>query len=195
MALTFDDCDSAPAWIRTLDILAGHDARASFFPLGMRLNEFPELAHRTLAEGHTLGSHGFDHVYLDRLPREDVSRQIETDREIWNRVVGSLPRYFRPPFGAFNDVTLAATRGGGYRPLVLWDVDPQDWKEPGIEVVTERVLRDARPGSVVLLHVLESTAESLPGILEALRERGLQSRSLDEMFQVVAGAVAGAKVS
>jgi peptidoglycan-N-acetylglucosamine deacetylase len=182
VALTFDDCDSAPAWDRVLDVLARNGARATFFPLGMRLGQYPEQAHRTLAGGHALGSHGFDHVYLNRLPLDELNGHFQRDREVWNRVVGGFPRYFRPPFGAFNDETLSAIRGWGYRTLVLWDVDPEDWKEPGAKAIIERVLRRARPGSVVLLHALEQTAESLTDIINGLRGRGLEGCSLDEMF-------------
>jgi peptidoglycan/xylan/chitin deacetylase (PgdA/CDA1 family) len=70
---------------------------------------------------------------------------------------------------------------------MLWDVDPQDWRDQDASKIAAAVVRDARPGSVILLHTLPQTEEALPAILDGLRRKGLTPTSLDEMFAAAAG--------
>lgn len=175
VALTFDDCDRPGAWAGILDVLAHEAATGTFFANGMRVVEQPALARRTVAEGHAVGSHGWDHARLPGLPGEEVRRRLRLDHRAWYTLTGATPvPWFRPPYGALDDVVLCTAREAGYRHTVLWDVDPEDWTEPGARAVAERVLSKARPGSIVGMHVVEHTAEALPSVIRGLRDRGLE---------------------
>ena len=179
VALTFDDGDSVDDWRRLLDILAGYGVKASFFCLGIRVRDEPGIARRTVAEGHAIGSHGWDHARLRGVPDAEVRSRLMRDRAIWWRVArsSSLP-FFRPPYGAYDSATLAAASVAGYTRIVLWDVDPQDWTRPGPQVICRRVLEQARAGSIVCMHVVDQTADALPSVIEGLRHMGLEPVSL-----------------
>ncbi len=185
VALTFDDCDIAEAWSAILDALSAHDARASFFPNGFRAEAVPELAARTVADGHTVGSHGWDHRRLPGTPGPEVGRRLDADRRLWSRIAGVSLRLLRPPFGAYDDAVASHAAAAGYTDLILWDVDPEDWREPDPKAIAASVLRAAHAGSIVLLHAVDATADALPDMLNGLRGRGLQPVALDAVVPKV----------
>ena len=183
VALTFDDCYDTAAWARILDTLKAKHATASFFCTGIYVAGHPDLARRTLAGGHTVGSHGWDHASLTALPYDEVRSRLVRDESAWWRIAGTTPApFFRPPYGATNATVLRAAGSAGYLRTIVWDVDPRDWSLPGASVIRERVLSAARRGSIVVLHALDQTAAALPGIVNGLRARGLEPVSLAELF-------------
>ncbi len=173
VALTFDDCDQGDAWSQILDVLAAENVAATFFANGMRVVQFPEPARRTVAEGHALGAHGWDHSDLTRLATEDVERRLRADRCAWREVGADDVVLVRPPYGRFDTHTLGAARRAGYREMVLWDVDPLDWQLPEPDDIVTRVLKGCSSGSIVDLHVTAPTAAALPSLIEGLRHQGL----------------------
>lgn len=183
VALTFDDCNSGRAWTRILDILRDHRVRAGFFPLGIRVEEYPALARRTVAERHTVGSHGMNHQRLVGLSSNEMRRELLDDRSVWRRVAPSARlRYFRPPYGAYDPTVLAAVSSAGYRATVLWDVDPEDWTRPGASELSRRIQTEARPGSIVVLHAIDETAGALPEIIRSLRDKSLEPVALSNLI-------------
>lgn len=183
MALSFDDCNSGRDWKRILDILAAHRLRSNFFCSGTQLGRHPFMARRTVSDGHTIGSHGWDHAYLPGLAYDAVRARLTADQVAWWKVARSTPSpYFRPPYGAYDSVTLDAAGDTGYLRLVNWDVDPQDWARPGASTIVRRVLGAARGGSIVVLHVLPQTAAALPAMIDGLRAMGLRPSLLGRLF-------------
>jgi peptidoglycan/xylan/chitin deacetylase (PgdA/CDA1 family) len=173
VALTFDDCDDGAAWDQILDVLASEAVPAAFFGLGFRVEQFPDAARRTVAAGHFVGAHGWDHRDLTRLGHDDVVWRLRADRTAWRRVGAAEVVAFRPPFGRYDASTLAAAGVAGYRQMILWDVDPRDWQCPGAQIIVARALADCSTGSVIDLHVTAQAAEALPALIAGLRRRGL----------------------
>lgn len=173
VALTFDDCDDPVAWTRVLDILAATGAPAMFFGLGMRVVQAGEQARRTVADGHAVGAHGWDHTDLTRLAPGEGTRRLRADRAAWRRAGAADVTAFRPPFGRYDAATLAAAARAGYEQVVLWDVDPRDWQFPSPGAIVARVLSACTAGSVVDLHVTAPTADALPAVIRGLRQQGL----------------------
>ena len=183
VALTFDDCNSAGAWERILDILGDGGLKATFFPSGPNVERFPELARRTALEGHSVGSHGWGHRRLIGVAESEIAEDLRSDLAAWARIDGVLPTpYFRPPYGAYDANTLAAAAAAGFTRVITWDVEPRDWTRPAAGRVAEHVARSARGGSFIVLHALEETARDLPQILTALRDKKLRPCSLDDLF-------------
>jgi peptidoglycan/xylan/chitin deacetylase (PgdA/CDA1 family) len=183
VALTFDDCVDGDAWSRILDVLAARGAGASFFCPGTRVNANPALAARTVAEGHTIGAHGWDHRDLTTLTDEEIRARLELDGAAWWRQASTTPvPYLRPPYGAYDADTLRVAGAEGYAYTILWDVDPQDWTRPGARAIAARVLEHARSGSIVVMHVLDQTAAALPAILDGLAGRGLRPVTLADLL-------------
>ena len=88
------------------------------------------------------------------------------------------PTLLRPPYGSFG----ATARGLG-RPLVLWNVDSEDWRNRNAAVSTSIMLRQVRRGSIILMHdVQPSTVRAVPGLIRALRARGFTLVTVPELL-------------
>jgi len=186
VALTFDDCPDARSWQRLLDGLARLQVKGTFFCNGTNVAAHPELARRTVAEGHAIGAHTWDHPIMTRLDAAAQRRQIDRDTQIWRRIadVEPLP-YYRPPYG-IHDATSRRVAGElGYVYTVMWDVDPVDWRNPPVGTLVDRVVSGSRAGSIVVMHTTPRTADALPRMVRGLRARGLEPASLDQMLGII----------
>ena len=183
VALTFDDCNDSGAWGRILRILADRNAQASFFCLGPHVTQHRALARRTVAGGHTVGSHSMNHALETRLTYSQIVRQNRGPQTAWWKAARVTPApFFRPPYGGYDAEVLRAVGDIGYARTVIWDVDPRDWERPGAAAIADRVVSHAHAGSIVVLHTLDGTAAALPSIITRLRAKGLEPVSLAELF-------------
>ncbi len=184
VALTFDDGPWPGQTDRILDILAEHEVRATFFPIGYLTDRHPGVARRIVAEEHVIGNHTAGHIVLTRQGADTVRTQIAGGAEVLERVTGVRPTWFRPPGGGMSPTVLTEADALGQK-LVMWDVDPQDWRRPGAEAIRDDILANVKPGSVVLLHDgggdRAQTVAMLPGLIEELKARGYLFVTLDEL--------------
>lgn len=183
VALTFDDCHLTDGWASILTTLKRHSVTATFFCPGDRLELYPELGRRTVAEGHVPASHGWDHRMMTQLSYSGVKRRLQKDQAAWARLGGTAVPYFRPPYGDVDSMVVAAAGAAGYPRVMLWDVDPQDYTSLNREQLICNATCKAKPGSVILLHTNDRTAAALPGILAALKKRNLVPVGLPELFR------------
>ena len=183
VALTFDDCHYEDSWRSILDTLKRWNENATFFCPGQYLNMFPELARRTVREGHAVGSHGWDHAVLAFRSYSDVAWRLLRDRRTWIKYGATSAPYFRPPYGAWDYTTLAAAGGTSHPRVVLWDIDSNDTKGASGSTLVCNVVCAARQGSIILLHTKEVTASVLPAILGGLEDRNLEPVTLPELFR------------
>jgi peptidoglycan/xylan/chitin deacetylase (PgdA/CDA1 family) len=182
VALTFDDGNNA-AWASILNTLKRHKVHATFFPLGPYVASGASLARRTVQEGNACGSHGWTHTAVTRQGAGQIQSEWTRTIDPWWRASGYSPvPYCRPPYGDIDSGTTSASAAIGFYRVILWDVDPRDWSQPGASVITARVLGAVRPGSIVCMHLTPQTAQALPSILNGLRARGYKAVSLPEMF-------------
>ncbi|PXY28432.1 hypothetical protein BAY60_15840 [Prauserella muralis] len=177
MYLTFDDGPGG-ATAAILDVLRAHDAKATFFAVGKNLAARPGPARRALAEGHAVAAHTWSHPNLTGLGPTALAGEL--DRSVAAvRDVGSDSRCLRPPYGAIDDPVRQALRARDLRP-VLWNVDSSDWRRPGARATADRLVRDAYPGAVVLLHDgggdRSETVAALRIALPELRTEGYRLR-------------------
>jgi len=183
VALTFDDGGAGP-WASILNTLKAYHAHATFFPLGPYAQASPSLMRRTVAEGNACGSHGWTHTEMTRQSYSAVRGEWVRSEAPWWSGAGLTPvPYCRPPYGSYDSTTLAAAGSSGFTRVILWDVDPQDWSEPGSGVIAQRVLSHVHPGAIVVMHLRGQTAAALPTILSGLRARGYKAVSLPELFR------------
>jgi peptidoglycan/xylan/chitin deacetylase (PgdA/CDA1 family) len=112
--------------------------------------------------------------------------QLERTDEAIEAVTGPRSvRLFRPPYGSRTAGILRWLGRPGGPTTALWDVDTEDWAMPGAAAIADTVLREARPGSIVLMHDgggdRSQTAEALPAVIEGLLERGFGFVRVAEM--------------
>lgn len=171
--LTFDDGPIDPQWTpQVLEVLAGYDARVTFFVLGVLAERFPDLIDAQVDTGHSLGNHTFDHRTLDGIGREAFFNELEKAEEMLG---DKGVKFMCPPHGATDAYTRTYLAELGYE-LVLWNIDTEDWRQPGAEAIASVVVDRAYPGAIVLMHDgggdRSQTVEALETILETLSSQG-----------------------
>lgn len=184
VALTFDD-GPGPQTLAVLRILRHAHVHATFFELGIQARLYPSMVRRTLAEGHVIGNHTWDHKPMTSLSSGDAGRELTRTSATIVAASGSTPCLFRPPGGALNATIVRLAR---QRELlsIVWDVDPRDWARPGTAAIVRNVLQHTRPGSIVLLHDAggprSETLAALPQIIAGLRARHLTFVTVPELL-------------
>ncbi|MED7952915.1 polysaccharide deacetylase family protein [Streptomyces sp. BE303] len=187
VALTFDDGPDPEFTPQVLDVLRRYDAPAAFFCIGLHVLAHPGVVRRTAAEGHTLGNHSWSHAYLPDLGPIGLREQLGHTSEALAEAAGldGPVGWLRPPYGGRSPELLDTVADLGLT-TVLWDVETNDWALPGPEVIAERVFRQVRPGSVVLMHDgggdRAQTVAALPTVITGLRERGYRLVGLGELL-------------
>ena len=183
IALTFDDGPD-PQWTpQVLDTLAKHHAHATFFVVGSRVNEHPELVRRVLAEGHELGSHTFTHVDLATAPAWQRDLELTLTDNAIAGATGRQVTLFRPPFtaspSALTPADMRAMRAAADagRIVVLTDLDTRDWQRPGVGAIVKAATPEpSGTGAVVLMHDgggdRRQTVAALDQLLEKLTIEG-----------------------
>ena len=183
VALTFDDGPGlyTPQLLSTLTSLSVH---ATFFVLGRNVVSSPQVVSAERTAGHEVGNHSWSHPNLTRLGAAAVSSQLNRTDDVIRAATGEIPTLVRPPFGAVNAASLRRIA----RPVILWDVDPQDWKIRNRDHVVNAVLGAVQPGDIVLLHdIYLSTVEAVPRIIQVLRGRGYHFVTVSQLLSGPSG--------
>jgi peptidoglycan-N-acetylglucosamine deacetylase len=173
IALTFDD-GPGPYTPQILTSLARHHVPATFFEVGVLERYFYASTAAIVAAGDTIGDHTEMHAAMARLSPSAQRSQLLNDAAAIERRGARFPRLFRPPYGMWNSATLALLHR--YRMLmVLWTVDTNDYRRPGVQAIVKSVVAGARPGAIILLHDAggdrAETVAAMPRIIAALRRR------------------------
>jgi peptidoglycan/xylan/chitin deacetylase (PgdA/CDA1 family) len=151
LALTYDDGPNDPHTLRLLEVLAKHNARATFFLIGRYVRQRPEIAREVVKAGHVVGNHTFTHPLLTLKSAAEVRQELSDCRSALHDAVGEHSNLFRPPFGGRRPAVLRVARELGLEP-VMWNVTGYDWNAPPSAVIEQKVSRQIRGGDVILLH-------------------------------------------
>jgi peptidoglycan/xylan/chitin deacetylase (PgdA/CDA1 family) len=176
--LTFDDGPHPEFTPRIVDVLNRSSARATFFAVGQKVAEHPEVAAQIVAGGQRLENHTWDHPYLSTLSPDEVSEQLIRTNAAIEEATGITPSQWRPPYEEYSPESQAIAASLGLE-MVLWDykTDTNDWRGASPEEIRDVVLNNATDGSIVLMHDrIENTARAVPMILDGLHQKGLCTR-------------------
>ena len=180
VALTFDDGPRSSTTGPLLDGLALREVPATFFLVGNRIPGNEELVRRMAAEGHQIGIHTYDHVKLKGLSRQDFDLQVGKTRALITDLAGEGNYWLRPPYGLL-DKTAERWCGG---PVILWSVDPEDWKDSDVDRVVAAVVEHASDGDIILLHDLfPSSAKAALRIVDILLSRGYCFVTVEQLME------------
>lgn len=183
IAMTYDDGPHPQNTPRLLDMLRERNIKATFYVIGRSVNLYPQITRRIVAEGHEIGNHTWTHRNLKTLSSAEVRKELNRTRDIIVSTCGVKPRTMRPPYGALRqDQRSWIYKEYGY-PTILWSVDPEDWKRPGISVVTSRIVNNTRNGGIVLAHDLHKpTVDAMPGTLDGLLRKGFKFVTVSQLL-------------
>jgi peptidoglycan-N-acetylglucosamine deacetylase len=151
VALTFDDGPNPPYTLQVLDILDKYDVEATFFLIGKNVEAHPEVAREIVERGHQIGNHSFTHPDLLKLSGAQIAQEIDTTTKIIETETGVRPKIFRPPHGFRDPIVLAKAKERNLT-VVEWSVMARDWKNPGAEVIADRIVKKIHNGAIILLH-------------------------------------------
>jgi peptidoglycan/xylan/chitin deacetylase (PgdA/CDA1 family) len=183
VALTFHGGGDPATAQSILDIAAGRGAHLTVLAIGTWLEANPALAAAIVGGGHDLGNHTWSHPVLSDLGADDVREEITRCRDLLIQLTGSPGPFFRTSSGQHASAVILAEAGAAGYPLTLsYDIDPQDWTDPGAAAVRDGAAQ-AAGGSIVSLHFGHpGTVDALPGILDDLQARGLQAVSASTLL-------------
>jgi peptidoglycan-N-acetylglucosamine deacetylase len=180
LALTFDDGPDPRGTPEVLDALAEAGVKATFFVLGGRVEEQPELLERIVEEGHGVEVHGFEHLRHPESTREAVARDLDRALDALARR-GVVPERWRVPWGHLAEFSVQIA-GARQLEVVGWDADTHDWR--GDDARTMLAQLELRHGGIVLAHdgisvgarraTARATAELVPLLVERARGIGLE---------------------
>lgn len=169
VALTFDDGPRNKTTGPLLDGLALREVPATFFLVGSRIDGSEELIERMAADGHQIGIHTYDHVIVTDLSRSDFDLQVGKTRAKLTGILGEGDFWLRPPYGIIDP----SVEQWCDCPLILWSVDPEDWKDEDVDRIVASVLEHVRDGDIILMHdIFESSVEAALQVVDALLSQG-----------------------
>src|SRR6266436_5992345 len=183
VAMTFDDGPSAKLTPKLLDLLAAHHIKATFFLIGQNVDKKHDIVAREVREGHEVANHSWSHPNLGKMSDNGVRSQLRRTDDAIRKAIGNSPTLMRPPYGSISVRQKKwINQEFGYK-IVLWDVDPLDWRRPGPSVVCNRIIKMARAGSIILAHDIHpGTIEAMPCVLNQLEAKGFKFVTVSELI-------------
>lgn len=182
IALTFDDGPSGANTPVLLEGLRQRGVHATFFVVGSMVENQPELAARLVREGHQVGIHTYNHDSpsgLRGLTGEQFDAQVGVTQRMLTALTGQTEFALRPPYGFLDEGVERQAPG----PIILWSVDPEDWKYRNTEKVTAHILSHVQDGDIVLLHdIFPTSVEAALRVIDALQAQGWRFVTVDELF-------------
>lgn len=183
IAMTFDDGPSAATTPRLLDILAKRNIKATFFMIGQCVVENPAIVKRVLAEGHEIGNHSWSHPAFAKMSDDAVTSQIDRTENAIEQACGLKTELLRPPYGSITKRQEEWIHDKLGMNVILWEVDPLDWKYRNSAHVESEILKQVRPGAIILSHDIHATTvDAMPATLDALAARGYKFVTVSQLL-------------
>ena len=184
VALTFDHSWGNTFTPSILDTLKQNNIKATFFIMGPWAKKYPEVAKRIMTDGHEIASHGYRHQNYGDMTREWVKEDIEKSHALIKEITGVDAKLIRPPNGHYSKQSLQVTAEMGYQ-TIIWNIDSLDWKNPGRDVIVERVVKRLKPGGIILMHASDTpvqTADALPILLDKIKAQGYEIVTVGQLL-------------
>lgn len=179
VALTFDDGPSPECTEDLLEGLKERNVKATFFLIGEKAEENPELVKKIQEGGHLIGNHSYSHVNLGILSCEEACEQIQRTNDVIEQASGVIPQYLRSPFGSSQknlDCKMNMIE-------VLWDVDPRDWEIQNTAQIVNRVVTNVEENDIILLHDgYETSVAAAFEIIDILQKQGYEFVTVEELI-------------
>lgn len=179
VAITFDDGPRDTTTARLLDELALREVPATFFLVGERIPGNEALVRRMRDEGHQIGVHTYDHVCITSLSRKDFDLQVGKTRSLLLEALGEGEFWLRPPYGIVDSSVVKWADG----PIVLWSVDPEDWKDHDVGRIVASVLEHVEDGDIILMHdIYNASVDAAVQVVDGLLSKGYSFLTVEQLL-------------
>lgn len=186
ISLTFDDGPWPQTTDQVLDILKANNIKGTFFVVGQNLKNYPELGKRIVTEGHVIANHTWHHWYHFFNPQA-AAFEIDRTTDLIYQVTGAKTTLFRPPGGILHNGLAAYAKNKKYT-VVMWSADSIDYKLPTVPNLINNVIKDSKPGGIVLMHDgggnRSRTVQALPEIISNFRKQGYRFVTIPELLEI-----------
>lgn len=185
LAITFDDGPHAQNTPKLLDILKERNIKATFFMVGEKVHDYPAIVRRVVAEGHEIGNHTYSHPMFAGKSDQTIRNEMQRTADAVKSAAGYTMHLMRPPGGGITKhVEQMLYTEFGYN-CILWSVDPQDWRRPGVSVVQNRLISGAHKGAILLTHDLHApTITAIPKVLDDLLAKGYRFVTVSQLLNI-----------
>lgn len=183
IALTFDDGPTEMT-LGILAILRRHSVAATFFCIGQRVNQLPDIVRQAQSEGHIIGNHSFSHGYwFDLLSTTQFRQELQLTDQTIQTAIGQRPALFRPPYGVTTPNLAWAIRQ--QHTCVGWSVRTMDTIITNETQLLTRAVNALAPGTIFLFHDhIASTARILEAFILEAKNRGYEFVNLDQLLEI-----------
>ncbi len=182
--LTFDNGYENGNTSAILDTLKEKKVQAAFFLTAQYVRENPELVQRMIEEGHLIGNHSYHHYSFPEISMPNLVTEIMSLDDLLVQNFMVKMQYIRPPKGEYNEQSLAVSKALGYT-TVFWSIAYYDYNvndQPDPAQSLQKLLDQAHPGAIYLLHSVSDTNTAILGdLIDGLRELNYKVAGLDEL--------------
>ncbi|MEM1158476.1 MAG: polysaccharide deacetylase family protein [Verrucomicrobiota bacterium] len=182
IAITFNDGPHPEVTPDLLELLQQYQMPATFFMIGREALSHVELAKQLTRNGHEVGNHTMNHVRCSEESERELFRQIQDAQDAIRFASGEEARWFRPPFGDFDEAQLHLPFRSRLS-TVYWTTKVKDWEEDDAGAIVRQVKQGLAPGAIISLHEKNScVVDAMKQILEDIQAADLKPVTLSEMF-------------
>lgn len=181
VALTFDAAWGADKTSKIVEILTENEVGGTFFLVEFWSEKYPDKIKEIDAAGLDIGTHSSTHPKMSTLSASQVVSELQTSSQAITNVTGKPVRFFRPPYGDYNDQLLNEAEKLGLQ-TIQWSVDSLDWKGLSAGEILARVKAGVHDGAIILFHNnSDHIVEALPTIIAYLKEQGYSMVKLSDL--------------
>ncbi len=184
IALSFDAAWGAEDFNRIIEILDKHRIKVTFFMTGEWVEKYPECVKTLVEKGHDLGNHSNTHADFTKISKEKQIAEIKEVHKKVKELTGYEMELFRPPYGAYNNLSIRTCYELGYYPI-QWNVDSLDWKDYSAQQIINKVCKHKQlgPGAIILCHNgAKYTADALDEMISNLKEQGYEFVPISQLI-------------
>ena len=186
VAITFDAAWGNSDLLEILDILTKYDAKATFFVTGKWIDKYPDDIKLIHNKGHSVENHSDQHPHVAQIGSDSLRSDTIACNEKIQNVLGVTSKYYRAPYGEYNNNMMRIIEDELNMKVIQWDTDSRDWQESAsVDSIVKYVMNDIKGGSIALFHVdakPKCTAPALDIILDKLKSENYEFVLLDDLL-------------
>ena len=186
IALTFDDGPHPRLTNQILDVLDEYDIKATFFVIGVNVDNYHKPLTRAIEEGHEIGNHTNSHSILKSMETKKIQEEIDLCRRKIFNLTGYNANLIRPPCGLYDEKLINVAKKKNDK-IILWNIDTHDWAHMPTEDMVSNVVTNVKGGDIILFHDYISgesnTVEALKRLIPILKAKGYEFVTVSQLLQ------------